>query len=282
MYDTRFKGSFKATPIYVYKPRSIRKRTLGSISCNTTTSRPLRPIPLNWVPLELLQGSDSSQITIAPHWSSSYPKYLSSDQDKEGKRRVVWARLHSHCSNLAQRLSEQKKQYLTLHQELNPRMTQAKSSHEPLFRDRGPQRSTKTCPRHLSACLPSHCFSTGWCVCLPQMHGSQACRARDKLTGIPVTTPVWAMLSTVWKFAWPRWWFQVSRFGFATREGNTTCGEEEEGMGDGERGMEERGMERSQDPGSTYRWEEFFWHSVRTEFVARSERVHMPLLKLRW
>ena len=45
MYDTRFKGSFKAVPIYVYKPRSIRKRTLGSISCNTTTSRSLRLIP---------------------------------------------------------------------------------------------------------------------------------------------------------------------------------------------------------------------------------------------
>ena len=45
MYNTRFKGSFKAVPICVYKPRSIRKRTLGSISCNTTTYRPLRPIP---------------------------------------------------------------------------------------------------------------------------------------------------------------------------------------------------------------------------------------------
>ena len=61
MYNTRFKGSFKAVPIYVYKPRSIRKQTLGSISCNTTTSRPLRLIPLNWVPLELLQDSDSLQ-----------------------------------------------------------------------------------------------------------------------------------------------------------------------------------------------------------------------------
>ena len=33
MYNTRFKGSFKAVPIYVYKPRSIRKRPLGLISC---------------------------------------------------------------------------------------------------------------------------------------------------------------------------------------------------------------------------------------------------------
>ena len=45
MYDTRFKGSFKAVPICVYKPCSNRKRTLGSISCNTTTSRSLQPIP---------------------------------------------------------------------------------------------------------------------------------------------------------------------------------------------------------------------------------------------
>ena len=45
MYDTKFKGSFKDVPIYVYKLRSIRKRTLGSISCNTTTYRSLRLIP---------------------------------------------------------------------------------------------------------------------------------------------------------------------------------------------------------------------------------------------
>ena len=134
MYDTRFKGSFKAVPIYVYKPCSIRKRTLGSISCNTTTSRSLRLIPLNWVPLELLQDSDLSQ-AIAPHWSSSYPKYLSPEQDKAEQQRVVWARLRSHHSNLANWLSQQKEQYLTLHQELNPRTTQAESSHEPLFRD---------------------------------------------------------------------------------------------------------------------------------------------------
>ena len=137
MYDTRFKGSFKAIPIYVYKPRSIRRRTLGLISCNTTTSRPLQPIPLNWVLLELLQGSDSSQ-TIAPHWSSSYPMYLSPEQDKE-QRSIVWTRLWSHRANLASRLSEQKNHYLALRQELNPSSTQVKSSHEPLFRDRAAQ-----------------------------------------------------------------------------------------------------------------------------------------------
>ena len=138
MYDTRFKGSFKAVPIYVYKPHSIRKRTLGSISCNTTTSRPLRPTPLNWVPLELLQDSDLSSVTIGPHWPSSYPEYLSPHQDKDKQRRVVWARLLSQCSNLAGWLSETKAHYLALRQELNPRMTQAESSHDPLYHDTTP------------------------------------------------------------------------------------------------------------------------------------------------
>ena len=135
MYNTRFKGSFKAVPIYVYKPCSIRKRTLGSISCNTITSCSLRPIPLNWVPLELLQDSDSSHKTIAPHWGPSYPEYLSPNQDREEQWRVVWARLHSHRSNLASWLSKQKERYLALRQELNPRTTQVESSHEPLLRD---------------------------------------------------------------------------------------------------------------------------------------------------
>ena len=85
------------------------------------------------------------------------------------------------------------------------------------------------------------------------MHGPQACGARDKLAGIPVTTLVRAMLSTVWKFVWPRWWCHVCRFGFATREGNVTCGEEEEGMRDGERGTVGRGMEQKHNPGSAYK-----------------------------
>ena len=135
MYDTRFKGSFKAVPICVYKPRSVRKRTLGSISCNTTTSCSLWPIPLNWVPLELLQDSDLSLTTIAPHWSLSYPKYLSPGHDKEEQQGVVWNRLHNHRANLASQLSKQKECYLALRQELNPRTTQVKSSHKPLFHD---------------------------------------------------------------------------------------------------------------------------------------------------
>ena len=136
MYDTRFKGSFKAVPVYVYKPCSIRKQTLGSISCNTTTSRPLWPIPLNWVPLELLQDSDSSSEAIGPHWPSSYPNYLSPDWDKDQQWRVVWARLQSQRSNLASQLWKQKEWYLALCQELNPRTTQVESSHKPLFRDK--------------------------------------------------------------------------------------------------------------------------------------------------
>ena len=86
------------------------------------------------MPLELLQDSDLSQ-TIAPHCSSSYPKYLSPEQDKAEQQKVVWARLQSHRSNLASQLSQQKERYLALRQELNPRMTQVESSHEPLFRD---------------------------------------------------------------------------------------------------------------------------------------------------
>ena len=135
MYDTRLKGSFKAVPIYVYKPHSIRKRTLGSISCNTTTSRSLQPIPLNWVPLELFQDSDSSSVTIGPHWPSSYPEYLSPHQDKDEQRRVVWARLLSQRSKLASWLSKQNERYQALCQELNPRTTQVKSSHDPLYCD---------------------------------------------------------------------------------------------------------------------------------------------------
>ena len=135
MYDTRFKGSFTAVPIYVYKLCSFRKRTLGSISCNTTTSRSLWPIPLNWVPLELLQDSDSSSATIGPHWPSSYPEYLSPHQDKDKQQRVVWARLLSQRSNLASRLSKQNEWYKTLRQELNPRTTQVESSHDLLYHD---------------------------------------------------------------------------------------------------------------------------------------------------
>ena len=135
MYDTRFKGSFKAVPIYVYKPCSFRKRTLGSISCiyYNILFTPTNPSQLS--ALGVAPGLRLITNTIAPHWSLSYPKYLSSVQDKQEQQRVVWTRLCEHCSNLAGRLSEQKQHYLALRQELNPRMTQAESSHDPLYRD---------------------------------------------------------------------------------------------------------------------------------------------------
>ena len=135
MYDTKFKGSFKAVPIYVYKPCSIRKCTLGSISCNTTTSHPLRLIPLNWVPLELLQDSDLSQETIGPHWASSFPEYLSPDWDKGKQQRVVWSRLQELWTLASQKSLKQMKWYHARHQEYQK--TQVEPSHEPLFRDNG-------------------------------------------------------------------------------------------------------------------------------------------------
>ena len=87
------------------------------------------------MPLELLQDSDSSSEAIGPHWPTYYPDHLSPDWDKDEQQRVVWARLRSQRSNLASRLSQQNEHYLALRQELNPRMTQAKSSHDPLYRD---------------------------------------------------------------------------------------------------------------------------------------------------
>ena len=148
MYDTRLKGSFKVVPLYVYKSCSIRKWTLGSISCNTTTSHPLRPIPFQLSTFGVTPGLRLVIKAIAPHWSSSYPKYLSLNQDPEEQQRVVWSRLHSHWANLASRLSKQKEQYLTLHQELNPWTTWVESSHEPLFCDTHPMLH---CVIHLSA-----------------------------------------------------------------------------------------------------------------------------------
>ena len=87
------------------------------------------------MPLELLQDSDLSLVTIGPHWPSSYPEYLSPHQDKDEQRRIVWARLLSQRSNLASRLSKQNERYQALRQELNPRTTQAESSQDPLYRD---------------------------------------------------------------------------------------------------------------------------------------------------
>ena len=136
MYDTRFKRSFKATSTHVYKLRSIRKRTLGSISCNTTTSRSLRPIPSQLKCPWSISGTQTSHRAIAPHWSSSYPDYLSPDQDEGEQRRVVWHRLYNHRTNLANRLARTRERYLEARRALNPRTTQVESSHDPLYRDK--------------------------------------------------------------------------------------------------------------------------------------------------
>ena len=111
------------------------KRTLGSISCNTTTSRSLRPIPSQLSALGVTPGLRTLHEAIAPHWSSSYPEYLSPDQDQEEQRRVVWSRLHNHRVNLANRLISTRDKYLAARRALNPRTTQAESSHDPLYRD---------------------------------------------------------------------------------------------------------------------------------------------------
>ena len=116
-------------------PVVLGKRTLGLISCNTTTYRSLRPIPFQLSAFGVTPGLGLITKAIAPHWSPSYPNYLSPDQDKEEHQRVVWSRLHSHQAKLASRLSKQKEHYFALHQELNPRMTQVESSHGPLFHD---------------------------------------------------------------------------------------------------------------------------------------------------
>ena len=60
---------------------------------------------------------------------------MSSNQDKEEQRRVVWSRLHNHQASLANRLNTTKERYLAARRELNPKSTQVESSHKPLFRD---------------------------------------------------------------------------------------------------------------------------------------------------
>ena len=60
---------------------------------------------------------------------------MSSVRDQEEQRRVVWSRLRDHRANLAKRLSITRERYLAARRELNPRSTQVKSSHDPLYRD---------------------------------------------------------------------------------------------------------------------------------------------------
>ena len=79
------------------------------------------------------QDTDSSIATIAPHWSSSYPEYLSPTWDENMQRAVIWMRVQEHHKLANQSLSKQTERYHALHQEFQK--TQAKSSHKLLSRD---------------------------------------------------------------------------------------------------------------------------------------------------
>ena len=116
-------------------PVVLGKRTLGSISCIYYNISSTQTDPLSTEYLWSNSGTQTHQTTIAPHWGSSYPEYLSPDQDKEEQRRVVWSRLHDHRANLANRLKATRERYLAARRELNPRTTQVESSHDPLYRD---------------------------------------------------------------------------------------------------------------------------------------------------
>ena len=88
---------------------------------------------LNCVPLELLQDTDLSLLTIALHQSLHYPDYLSPTWDKDTQRAVVWTRLCEHWKLVNRSLAKINKRYLTLHQE--QQQTQVESSHELLSCD---------------------------------------------------------------------------------------------------------------------------------------------------
>ena len=113
----------------------LGKRTLGSISCKYYNISFTQTDPLSTECLWSNSRAQTPHEAIAPHWSSSYPEYLSPNQDQEEQRRVVWSRLHNHRANLAKRLSKQNERYLALRQELHLSTTQVESSHGPLFRD---------------------------------------------------------------------------------------------------------------------------------------------------
>ena len=82
------------------------------------------------------QDTDLSFTTIAPHWSSSYPEYLSPDWDKDTQQVVVWTRLQELRHKLANcSLAKVNKRFLALRQE--QQSAQVESSHEPLSCDSG-------------------------------------------------------------------------------------------------------------------------------------------------
>ena len=134
MYDTRFRRSFKAASYMYINPvvseSEPQVRFLVILQHLVHSDQSLST--------ECLWSSSRAQTrhnAIAPHWSPSYPEYLSTTQDQTEQRRVVWSRLHNHRVNLAKRLLTTKEQYLAAHRELNPKMTQVESSHDPLYRD---------------------------------------------------------------------------------------------------------------------------------------------------
>ena len=63
-----------------------------------------------------------SHSTIAPHWSSSYPDYLSPSWDEDTQQTVVWARLREHRKLAQQGLAEVRERYNALHQEQQARV----------------------------------------------------------------------------------------------------------------------------------------------------------------
>ena len=84
------------------------------------------------MPLELLQDTDLSLLTIAPHQSSSYPEYLSPTWDEHTQRAVVWTRLRENHKLANHSLAKINEHYCALHQE---QQTQVESSHKPLSCD---------------------------------------------------------------------------------------------------------------------------------------------------
>ena len=96
---------------------------------------------LTCVPLELLQDTGLSTITITPHWSSSYLEYLSPHWDTNTQCAVVWTRLQEHCKLANHSLAKVNKRFRALRQE--QQATQVKSSHESLSCDNLPYQATR-------------------------------------------------------------------------------------------------------------------------------------------
>ena len=76
--------------------------------------------------------------TIAPHWSSSYPEYLSPSWDEETQQAVVWTRLREHRKLARKGLADVRERYQALRQE---QQTRVESHHKSSSRDRAAPRS---------------------------------------------------------------------------------------------------------------------------------------------